>query len=144
MGVLPLSTSGRNAALHGVPWGAGGWVVQTGPVLVWLSLASPPQPRSRASPHHRTETRFSTLRDELQLTDGNLNRRLKILEDAQLLQVRKGYEGRRPCTWLRLTRQERDALRHEITTLEQLVHRVRGTPARPPTQPATADPDGTR
>jgi DNA-binding MarR family transcriptional regulator len=73
------------------------------------------------------ECRFSTLRDELQLTDGNLNRHLKILEDAGLLKVRKGYEGRRPCTWLRLTRQGRDALRHEINALEQLVHRVRGT-----------------
>jgi DNA-binding MarR family transcriptional regulator len=78
------------------------------------------------------ECRFSTLRDELQLTDGNLNRHLKILEDAELLQVRKGYEGRRPCTWLRLTRQGRDALRHEIAALEQLVDRVRGAPASPP------------
>ncbi len=73
------------------------------------------------------ECKFSTLRDELKLTDGNLNRHLRVLEQATLLQVIKGYEGRRPTTWLRLTRQGRAALRAEITALEQLVSRVRKT-----------------
>ncbi|WBB53891.1 transcriptional regulator [Verrucosispora sp. WMMD573] len=73
------------------------------------------------------ECTFSTLRDELKLTDGNLNRHLRVLEQATLLQVIKGYEGRRPTTWLRLTRQGRAALRAEITALEQLVSRVRKT-----------------
>ncbi|KAB1948571.1 helix-turn-helix domain-containing protein [Micromonospora sp. ALFpr18c] len=72
------------------------------------------------------ECRFSTLRDELSLTDGNLNRHLRILEQANLLQVIKGYEGRRPATWLRLTREGRVALHAEITALEQLVDRLRG------------------
>ncbi|MEE6259241.1 winged helix-turn-helix domain-containing protein [Plantactinospora sonchi] len=72
------------------------------------------------------DCRFAALRDELGLTDGNLNRHLRILEDAGLLQVTKGYEGRRPCTWLRLTRQGRTALRAEVAALEQLVDRLRG------------------
>ena len=72
------------------------------------------------------ECKFGTLRDELELTDGNLNRHLRVLEDAGLLQVIKGYEGRRPCTWLRLTRAGRDALRREITALENLVKRLKG------------------
>ncbi|WP_309227421.1 winged helix-turn-helix domain-containing protein [Micromonospora thermarum] len=71
------------------------------------------------------ECRFATLRDELGLTDGNLNRHLQILERAGLLQVVKGYEGRRPCTWLRLTRAGRAALRAEVAALEQLVARIR-------------------
>ena len=71
------------------------------------------------------ECKFATLRDELGLTDGNLNRHLKVLEEAELLQVIKGYEDRRPGTWLRLTRRGREALRAEIATLEQLVRRVR-------------------
>ncbi|MEO3742838.1 transcriptional regulator [Plantactinospora sp. B5E13] len=71
------------------------------------------------------ECGFGTLRDELGLTDGNLNRHLRILEDAGLLQVTKGYEGRRPRTWLRLTRQGRAALRAEVAALEQLVNRLR-------------------
>ncbi|WP_327025420.1 winged helix-turn-helix domain-containing protein [Micromonospora sp. NBC_01739] len=72
-----------------------------------------------------TECRFATLRDELGLTDGNLNRHLRILEQAGLLQSTKGYEGRRPVTWLRLTRAGRTALRAEVAALEQLVSRIR-------------------
>jgi DNA-binding MarR family transcriptional regulator len=72
-----------------------------------------------------TECKFATLRDELGLTDGNLNRHLRVLEEAGLLRIVKGYEDRRPGTWLRLTRRGREALRAEIATLEQLVKRVR-------------------
>ncbi|MGI5145961.1 winged helix-turn-helix domain-containing protein [Plantactinospora sp. CA-294935] len=77
------------------------------------------------------ECKFGTLRDELGLTDGNLNRHLRILEQAELLRVIKGYEGRRPCTWLRLTRQGRAALRAEVAALEQLVSRLRNATAEP-------------
>jgi DNA-binding MarR family transcriptional regulator len=70
------------------------------------------------------ECGFAALRDQLELTDGNLNRHLRVLEDAQLIQVRKGYEGRRPATWLRLTRRGRTALHKEITALEQIVTRL--------------------
>lgn len=73
------------------------------------------------------ECTFAVLRDELQLTDGNLSRHLRVLEEAGLLQVTKGYDGRRPCTWLRLTRQGRTALRDEVAALERLVARLRGT-----------------
>lgn len=85
------------------------------------------------------ECTFSTLRDELALTDGNLNRHLRVLEQAELLRVIKGYEGRRPITWLRLTRQGRTALRAEITALEQLVARVRNAS----TDHVDGDPDAT-
>lgn len=73
------------------------------------------------------ECTFGALRDQLDLTDGNLNRHLKVLEQAELVQVTKGYEGRRPCTWLRLTRAGREALRREIAALEDLVRRHRAT-----------------
>src|SRR5262249_3698248 len=59
------------------------------------------------------ECRFATLRDELGLTDGNLNRHLRVLEDSGLIQVTKGSEGRRPVTWLRLSRLGRNALKEE-------------------------------
>ncbi|WP_273543885.1 transcriptional regulator [Micromonospora fiedleri] len=42
-----------------------------------------------------------------------------------MLQATKGYEGRRPVTWLRLTRAGRTALRAEVAALEQLVSRIR-------------------
>lgn len=71
------------------------------------------------------ELRFGELRDELGLTDGNLNRHLRVLEDAGFLEVRKVFEGRRPSTWLRMTRKGKQALREEITALEELVARLR-------------------
>jgi DNA-binding MarR family transcriptional regulator len=71
------------------------------------------------------ECSFATLRADLELTDGNLNRHLRVLEEAGLIQVRKGYEGKRPITWLRLTPRGREALRQEIATLERLVARLR-------------------
>ena len=72
-----------------------------------------------------TECTFAVLRDELDLTDGNLSRHVRVLEEAGLVEVKKGYEGRRPCTWLRLTRQGRAALHDEIAALERLLARIR-------------------
>jgi len=72
-----------------------------------------------------SECTFAVLRDELDLTDGNLSRHLRVLEEAGLLEIRKGYEGRRPCTWLRLTAKGRAALRDEVAALERLVARLR-------------------
>ena len=72
-----------------------------------------------------SECTFAALRAELGLTDGNLGGHIRILEQAELVEVHKGYEGRRPCTWLRLTRQGRTALRQEVAALERLVARVR-------------------
>jgi DNA-binding MarR family transcriptional regulator len=74
-----------------------------------------------------TECTFAVLRNELDLTDGNLSRHLRVLEEAGLLEIRKGYEGRRPCTWLRLTARGNAALRDEIAALERLVDRLRDT-----------------
>jgi DNA-binding MarR family transcriptional regulator len=71
------------------------------------------------------ECRFATLRDELGLTDGNLNRHLRVLEDSGLVQVTKGSEGRRPVTWLGLSRRGRDALKEELATLESVVKRLK-------------------
>jgi DNA-binding MarR family transcriptional regulator len=75
------------------------------------------------------ECTFPMVRDELELTDGNLSRHLRVLEEAGLIEIRKGYQGRRPSTWLALTRQGRKALREELATLEKLVERVRQAPA---------------
>ncbi len=72
-----------------------------------------------------SECAFGALRDELQLTDGNLSRHLQVLESAGLLEVRKGYEGKRPITWLRLTAEGKTALHKELDALQRLVSRVR-------------------
>jgi DNA-binding HxlR family transcriptional regulator len=75
---------------------------------------------------------FGYLREALNLTAGNLSRHLTVLEEAGLIQVEKGYEGRKPRTRVRITRQGRAALATEIAALTELLHRhERTTPNQP-------------
>ena len=75
---------------------------------------------------------FGYLRGALGLTPGNLSRHLTVLEEAGLVQVEKGYQGRRPRTWVRITGPGRDALAAELATLTELVDRHRGAPRADP------------
>jgi DNA-binding MarR family transcriptional regulator len=72
---------------------------------------------------------FGYLRDALGLTPGNLSRHLTVLEDAGLVQVTKGYEGRRPRTWVQITSAGRSALASELAALTELLRR-HATPPR--------------
>jgi DNA-binding MarR family transcriptional regulator len=69
---------------------------------------------------------FGYLKDALELTGGNLSRHLRVLEDAGLIDVEKGYEGRRPRTWLKITKRGRQALTEELAALKALVRHVEG------------------
>lgn len=75
---------------------------------------------------------FGYLRGALGLTPGNLSRHLTVLEEAGLVQVEKGYRGRRPRTWVRITGRGRAALAAELATLTELLNRHGGTPAEQP------------
>jgi DNA-binding MarR family transcriptional regulator len=66
---------------------------------------------------------FGYLKDALELTGGNLSRHLTVLVDAGLLAMEKGYDGRRPKTWVSITRAGRQALADEIAALRALVAR---------------------
>jgi DNA-binding MarR family transcriptional regulator len=70
---------------------------------------------------------FGYLRDALGLTAGNLSKHLTVLEEAGMIQVEKGYAGRRPRTWVRITRPGRAALAAEFATLTELLRRHRPT-----------------
>jgi DNA-binding MarR family transcriptional regulator len=64
---------------------------------------------------------FGYLRETLGLTSGNLSTHLTVLEEAGLIRVEKGYAGRRPRTWVSITRQGRAALAAEMDALARLV-----------------------
>lgn len=70
---------------------------------------------------------FSYLRDALDLSDGNLSRHIQVLEEAGLVAVEKGFEGRRPRTWVSATRAGRRALAEELKALNELISRVNGS-----------------
>jgi len=67
---------------------------------------------------------FGYLRAALGLTPGNLSKHLTVLEQAGLVEVEKGYAGRRPRTWVRITSRGRAALAAELATLTELLRRT--------------------
>lgn len=75
---------------------------------------------------------FGFLKKQLAVTDGNLSRHLRVLEDSDLITVEKGYAGRRPRTWIALTREGAQALDAELRALRALVLRLENSPAPGP------------
>ncbi|MDP9342382.1 MAG: transcriptional regulator [Actinomycetota bacterium] len=70
---------------------------------------------------------FTYLQKSLDLTGGNLSRHLQVLEDAGLVHIEKGYEGRRPRTWVQITKAGSRALARELRTLEEIVAGLQGS-----------------
>lgn len=66
---------------------------------------------------------FAYLRDTLGLTDGNLARHLKVLEEAGYVAVDKVFEGTRRRTWVEATSAGRLAFEEELQVLKELLAR---------------------
>lgn len=66
---------------------------------------------------------FPYLKSVLGLTDGNLGRHLEVLAGAGLVTLTKGYEGRRPRTWVEITRAGQRALGAQMAAMKELVER---------------------
>ena len=77
--------------------------------------------------HEARRVEFTFLRTNLDLTAGNLSQHLNVLEKAGLVAIEKGYEGKRPRTWIELTKAGKHALRDEITALKNLIHQLEQT-----------------
>ena len=66
---------------------------------------------------------FPYLKRLLGLTDGNLGRHLDILAAQGLIEITKGYQGRRPRTWATITGNGEHALAAEMASLASLLTR---------------------
>jgi DNA-binding MarR family transcriptional regulator len=77
--------------------------------------------------HEARRVEFGYLRTQLELTAGNLSKHLGVLENADLIAVEKGYEGRRGRTWITLTAAGHTALAEEIERLKVLIARIETT-----------------
>lgn len=65
---------------------------------------------------------FTELKDLCSLTDGNLSRHMQVLQDAGLVEVWKGTQGRkRTQTLVRMTDQGRARFLQYLGLLEQIV-----------------------
>jgi DNA-binding MarR family transcriptional regulator len=77
--------------------------------------------------HEARRVEFGYLRTQLQLTGGNLSQHLGVLETAGLVELEKGYAGKRARTWITLTSAGTAALADEIGRLKLLIARVENT-----------------
>ena len=68
---------------------------------------------------------FTELRDNLELTDGNLSVHLRKLEEPGFIAIDKQFVGRRPQTTCRLTPAGREAFTRYLDLLEAIVKQGR-------------------
>jgi len=70
---------------------------------------------------HPKGVAFGDLKDLCSLTDGNLSRHLRVLEQAGMVAIAKGHERNRPLTVCRITAVGRKRYLEYLSTLEQVV-----------------------
>jgi DNA-binding MarR family transcriptional regulator len=63
---------------------------------------------------------FSFARDHVEVTDSMLSKQMSLLEQAGYVKVGKGFVGKRPRTWLSLTKSGRRAFEHHLTALREI------------------------
>jgi DNA-binding MarR family transcriptional regulator len=66
------------------------------------------------------EAEFGFVRDGVQVSDSVLSKTVTALERAGYVEVRKGYVGKRPRTWLRLSERGRRAFDAHVAALRAI------------------------
>ena len=66
---------------------------------------------------------FTTLRDLLEVTDGNLGAHLRKLEEAGYITVEKTFVERKPRTFVSATGEGRRAFRAHVAALEDIIQK---------------------
>jgi DNA-binding MarR family transcriptional regulator len=66
------------------------------------------------------EAEFGFVRDGVQVSDSVLSKTVTALERAGYVEVRKGYVGKRPRTWLRLSEPGRRAFDAHVAALRAI------------------------
>ncbi|WP_030452849.1 winged helix-turn-helix domain-containing protein [Herbidospora cretacea] len=66
------------------------------------------------------EVEFAFVRDAVEVTDPTLSKQVTTLEKAGYVEVVKGYLGRRPRTWLKLTPEGRAAFTRHLAALKAI------------------------
>ncbi|MDX3915769.1 MAG: transcriptional regulator [Pseudosphingobacterium sp.] len=64
---------------------------------------------------------FSSLKDLLEVTDGNLASHLKALEKEEYISVNKSFIGRKPNTRYEATQRGIEAFKKHLESLEKLI-----------------------
>ena len=64
---------------------------------------------------------FNTLKETLEVSDGNLASHISALEKLKYLEVRKAFIGKKPNTSYRVTRDGKKAFSDHLDALEKLI-----------------------
>lgn len=73
---------------------------------------------------------FKFVRDAVELSDSALSKQISTLSANDYVEVRKGYVGKRPRTWLNLTDVGRDALTAHLDALQAIAAKARSDGTR--------------
>ena len=65
---------------------------------------------------------FNSLKELLDITDGNLASHIKALEKNELIEVSKQFVGRKPQTTYSITPLGKELFRQHLQALEQLIN----------------------
>ena len=68
---------------------------------------------------------FNTIKEKLEVTDGNLASHLRTLEDKKLIEVQKQFIGKKPNTRFSATITGRKAFEKHLDRLEQILRNFR-------------------
>lgn len=63
---------------------------------------------------------FAAVRDQLQVSDSVLSRQASQLEELGIVAIKKGYVGKRPRTWLSLTKSGREQWAAHLAALQAI------------------------
>jgi DNA-binding MarR family transcriptional regulator len=65
---------------------------------------------------------FSFARDHVEVSDSTLSKQVSALEQAGYVKVHKGFVGKRPRTWLSLTKEGRRAFVRHMGALREIAN----------------------
>jgi len=65
---------------------------------------------------------FNTLKELLDLTDGNLSSHISALEELVYIEIKKEFVGKKPKTSYRATLNGREAFNNHLEALENLIN----------------------
>lgn len=63
---------------------------------------------------------FSFVRDHVEVTDSILSKQVSTMEEAGYIKVDKGHVGKRPRTWLSLTKEGRRTFQRHMAALSEI------------------------
>jgi DNA-binding MarR family transcriptional regulator len=67
-----------------------------------------------------SKAEFSVVRDQVEVSDSMLSKQVGALEQAGYVKVHKGFVGKRPRTWLSLTKNGRQAFERHLAALREI------------------------